>query len=72
MLDDFEVARFAATAASGRFSDANAEPWAAADETEPHGTIEGNWSSRWNGGTDPTVPDDAAVQMEARRRRSAE
>ena len=57
--NDFEVARFAATAAFGGFSDANAEPWAAANKTEPHGTIEGNWSSRWNGGTDPTVPDDA-------------
>jgi hypothetical protein len=30
--NDFEVARFAATATPGGFSDANAEPWGTADE----------------------------------------
>ena len=56
--NDFEVARFAATAAAlGGFADANAEPWGTANESD--GTIEGNWSSRWNGGADPTIPDDA-------------
>ena len=56
--NDFEVARFAATAATlGGFADANAEPWGIANESD--GTIEGSWSSRWNGGADPAIPDDA-------------
>jgi len=48
-----EVQRFAsASVLSGAENDPNAEKWA-----EPHvlneetGTIEGNWSSRWNGGS---------------------
>ena len=56
--NDFEVARFAATATLGAFADANAEPWGTANEGD--GSIEGNWSSRWNGGADPTIPGDAA------------
>jgi hypothetical protein len=55
--NDFEVARFAAIATPGAFSDANAEPWGTANES--NGTIEGNWSSRWNGGADPAIPEDA-------------
>jgi hypothetical protein len=56
--NDFEVARFAANAATlGGFADANAEPWGTASESD--GTIEGNWSSRWNGGADPTIAEDA-------------
>jgi hypothetical protein len=55
--NDFEVARFAASATLGAFGDANAEPWGTANESD--GTIEGNWSSRWNGGADPAIPDDA-------------
>ena len=55
--NDFEVARFAATTTPGGFADANAEPWGTANESD--GTIEGNWSSRWNGGADPTIPEDA-------------
>jgi len=35
----------------------SAEPWGTANESD--GTIEGNWSSRWNGGADPTIPEDA-------------
>jgi hypothetical protein len=67
--NDFEVARFAATATLEEFADANAEPWAAANKSDPHGTIEGNWSSRWNGGADPTIPDDARYKW---KRGSAE
>jgi hypothetical protein len=55
--NDLEVARFAATTMPAGFADANAEPWGTANESD--GTIEGNWSSRWNGGADPTIPDDA-------------
>jgi hypothetical protein len=66
--NDFEVARFAATAATlGRFADANAEPWGAANKSD--GSIEGSWSSRWNGGADPTIPDDAPYKW---KRGSAE
>jgi hypothetical protein len=65
--NDFEVARFAATATLGGFSDANAEPWGTANEGD--GTIEGNWSSRWNGGADPTIPEDAPYKW---KRGSAE
>ena len=28
-------------------------------ERNQHDTLEGNWSSRWNGGADPTIPGDA-------------
>jgi hypothetical protein len=55
--NDLEVARFAATTTPGGFADANAEPWVTANESD--GTIEGSWSSRWNGGADPSIPDDA-------------
>jgi hypothetical protein len=33
-----------------------------ANESDPNGTIEGNWASRWNGGADPTIPEDAAYK----------
>jgi hypothetical protein len=66
--NDFEVARFAASAATlGGFGDANAEPWGAANESD--GAIEGHWSSRWNGGADPTIPEDAPYKW---KRGSAE
>jgi hypothetical protein len=67
--NDFEVARFAATATPEEFADANAEPWAPANKSDPRGSIEGNWSSRWNGGADPTIPEDAAYKW---KRGSAE
>jgi hypothetical protein len=58
--NDFEVARFAATVKREQFADANAEPWGAAHESG--GTIAGTWCSRWNGGADPAIPDDAAYK----------
>jgi hypothetical protein len=47
----------AATSLEGSDDDANAAAWA----SSPHrtGSIEGNWSSRWNGGADPTILGDA-------------
>jgi hypothetical protein len=63
--NDFEVARFAATAMPGGFADANAEPWGTANESD--GTIEGNWSSRWNGGADPAIPKDAPYKWKQGR-----
>jgi hypothetical protein len=67
--NDFEVARFAAATTLGGFADANAEPWGTANKSDPPGTIEGNWSSRWNGGADPTIPEDAPYKW---KRGSAE
>jgi len=40
-------------------TDENANPWSAQDSGHQHGTIEGQWSSRWKGATDPTIPGDA-------------
>jgi hypothetical protein len=58
---DFEVARFAAaTITLEAFADANAEPWGTARESGS--TIEGSWCSRWNGGADPTIHNDAAYK----------
>ena len=58
--DDEAAAAFAAaTTFEASEDDANALPWAAPD-LGPCDTIEGDWSSRWNGGADPTIPGDAA------------
>ena len=43
---------------AGASDDENAKAWMAA--TDQYGAIEGTWSSRWNGGADPTIPGDAA------------
>jgi hypothetical protein len=40
-------------------ADENAKPWSGGDTKDQHGTIEGRWSSRWNGAADPTIPGDA-------------
>jgi hypothetical protein len=58
--NDQEVMQFAATATlEGSSDDVNAATWGTADETNPRDTVEGNWSSRWKGGTDPTIAGDA-------------
>jgi hypothetical protein len=58
--NDADVTQFAAGATlDGAADDDNAKAWSTAD-SGPHATIEGNWSSRWNGGADPTIPGDAA------------
>jgi len=53
----------------------NAKAWTAPSDRDQYGTIEGNGSSRWNGGADPTIPGDAAnkwkqgqAESESRRR----
>jgi len=59
--DDQEVLDFAIGAKLGGTSDdENAKPWTDPSDRDQHGAIEGNWSSRWNGGADPTIPGDAA------------
>ena len=59
--NDQEVQEFATGAKlAGTSDDENAKPWTAA--TDQYGAIEGTWSSRWNGGADPTIPGDAATK----------
>src|SRR6188768_3437923 len=59
--DDADVRQFAgSTTLEGAADDVNAGAWATADGTSLPGTIEGNWSSRWNGGADPTIAGDTA------------
>lgn len=54
--NDREVMEFAANATlDGAKNDENAAAWAGNGYTDD---IEGNWSSRWNGGADPTIPGD--------------
>src|SRR5262249_32580700 len=61
--NDQEVLEFASGAAlAGSSDDENAAPWALSRGRDHHGTIEGDWSSRWNGGADPTIPGDAATK----------
>ncbi len=60
---DREVSRFAASAKlEGSPNDENAEAWNALGHTMP---IDGLWSSRWNGGADPTIPGDAPAKWKA-------
>jgi len=55
-----DVTQFAGnTTLDGSADDVNAAAWGAAESTQVE-TIEGNWSSRWNGGADPTIAGDSA------------
>jgi len=47
--------------------DDNARPWNGADDNSQYRTMEGNWSSPWNGGADPTIPGDAPDQWKQGR-----
>jgi len=59
--NDHEVLEFATGAKlAATMDDENAKAWASPNNCDQCGVIEGNWSSRWNGGTDPTIPGDAA------------
>ena len=54
--NDQEVLEFAAGAKlAGTPDDENAKAWTEPSERDQYSTIEGNWSSRWNGGADPTI-----------------
>jgi hypothetical protein len=58
--EDQAVLEFAATATlDGAATDQNAQLWSVPAGRAENGTIEGAWSSRWNGGADPTIPGDA-------------
>jgi len=55
-----QVLEFAAvTNLAATPDDENAGAWTTPNERNQHDTLEGNWSSRWNGGADPTIPGDA-------------
>ena len=57
---DDEVTEFARkTMPEASAADENANSWGAGDTSSRHGMIEGEWSSRWNGGADPTISGDA-------------
>jgi hypothetical protein len=59
--NDQEVLEFAAGAMlAGASDDENATAWTPRSGDDQRGTIEGHWTSRWNGGADPTIPGDAA------------
>src|SRR5215470_15205726 len=59
--NDQAVLEFAAGATlAGTADDENATAWTAPSDRGQSDAIEGNWSSRWNGGADPTIPGDAA------------
>lgn len=59
--DDQEVQEFAAGAKLAVTSDdENAGAWTAPRDRNQGGAIEGDWSSRWKGGADRTIPGDAA------------
>jgi len=57
--NDRQVLEFAtATKLASTSDDENAGAWATESGLD-HDTLGGNWSSRWNGGADPTIPGDA-------------
>ena len=59
--NDQEVLEFAAGAKlAGTSDDENAKAWTPSSDCNQYGTIEGNWSCRWNGGADPTIAGDTA------------
>jgi hypothetical protein len=59
--DGADVSDFAAEVTlSGDAADPNAAAWGAPPGAEGLG-IEGEWSSRWNGGVDPTIAGDTAA-----------
>jgi hypothetical protein len=59
--NDQEVLEFAACAQlAGASDDENAKTWTTPSDRNQYDSIQGNWSSRWNGGADPTILGDAA------------
>lgn len=56
--EDDDVMQFARdTMPEESAADENARPWSTGD-SYPHGSIDGQWSSRWKGAADPTIPGD--------------
>jgi hypothetical protein len=48
-------------------TDENATPWSAGDTNDRRSSIEGQWSSRWKGAADPTIPGDTPDQWKQGR-----
>jgi hypothetical protein len=66
--NDDAVIQFAgSTAPEPSADDENAKAWITPHGSSRHDTIEGHWSSRWNGGADPTIPGDTADQWKPGR-----
>ncbi len=64
--DDREVMDFAArTQLNGGADSVNAPLWETLDGE--HDSIAGRWSSRWNGGADPTIPGDSPAKWKRGR-----
>jgi hypothetical protein len=59
--NDADVMQFAGSATlEGSADDPNASMWSTAEGTGRPDSIEGRWSSRWNGAADPTISGDSA------------
>ena len=57
--DGADVIDFAArTELTGAVDDPNGQAWGSLLGTEPPNSIQGSWSSRWNGGVDGTIAGD--------------
>ena len=57
--NDDDVTQFARnTVPEESAADENAKPWSVGEASYQRGAIEGEWSSRWNGAADPTIPGD--------------
>jgi hypothetical protein len=66
--DDQEVLAFATRAdLAGTADDENAKMWTVPSDRDQYIAVEGNWSSRWNGGADPTIPGDAPSEWKQGR-----
>lgn len=66
--NDAEVRQFAGHATlDGSADDVNAAFWGTATSASQYETIEGHWSSRWNGGADPTIAGDGPDQWKQGR-----
>src|SRR4051812_17785926 len=59
--DGADVTEFAAAVdLSGAADDPNAGAWCGSPAGDEQASIEGEWSSRWNGGVDGTIAGDTA------------
>jgi hypothetical protein len=64
--NDSEVQEFARGARlAGNADDVNAASWAELASSDQYDALEGDWSSRWNGGADPTIAGDAPDKWKA-------
>lgn len=58
--DGDDVVTFSAEVSlCGADDDPNAQPWATASTDADRNSIDGQWSSRWNGGVDATIAGDS-------------